>query len=151
MYKDTLSGTPSHEPSFTPGNQDYSNHSRFSFNSRLDTAYLNDFYRGDLEQAALMFEVFLNITARSFTDMLALADDGDWAEVQRLAHKMKPTFELVGLTDLASQLSDIEYADPAYDALKPKISRVKADFYEALPIVMEQKHALDHFLCGLYN
>ena len=125
----------------------------FTFDASLDRNYLNEFYQGDLHQASLMFEVFLTVTVRNFQNMQGCFHQKRWEQVQQLAHKMKPSFDIVGLSRISSQLLRIDRLEislelPLFIEL---VNSVIEDFNRALPNVMTQKHALDKMLNSWSN
>lgn len=108
----------------------------FSYNSRLDKDLLNDLYGDDLDYACDMFDTFLN---RSLPEIALLKPQlraENWAELGRLAHKLKPSFGMVGLSDIEEKMDRIE------DAAKNKpnrldLERFLTDFEIALPKAVE--------------
>ncbi len=80
----------------------------FIFNERLDTALLTEFYGGDLSYARDMFDIFLTTVMPEYLTLKEQVVAKNTAEVGRLAHKLKPTFAMVGLPDLEQQMEAIE-------------------------------------------
>jgi len=80
----------------------------FEFSNLLNRNYLNDLYEGDLEYAADMFETFLDYTVKELPSLRPLIESGDYEQSRKLAHKLKPTFAMVGLTDLQQKMLKIE-------------------------------------------
>ena len=80
----------------------------FEFSNLLNCNYLNDLYEGDLEYAADMFETFLDFTVKELPSLRPLVESGDLVQSRKLAHKLKPTFAMVGLTDLQRKMLKIE-------------------------------------------
>ncbi|KAB7727083.1 PAS domain S-box protein [Rudanella paleaurantiibacter] len=74
----------------------------------LDWRHLHDMYGPDLSTASEMFELFLNDIVPEINRLNDLCTAHDWAEVARLAHKLKPTFSMVGLTELEAKMAQIE-------------------------------------------
>lgn len=81
----------------------------FQFDPLLDHPVLQELYADDLGYAFEMFGMFLRYTLKeleSFPTLMALAD---WEGLQRLAHKVKPTFTMVGRPDLEKQFELLEH------------------------------------------
>lgn len=81
---------------------------KFEFSNLLNQNYLKDLYEGDLEYAADMFETFLDYTVKEFPSLRPLIEANDLENGRKLAHKLKPTFAMVGLTDLQQKMLQIE-------------------------------------------
>ena len=82
----------------------------FVFNASLNATYLADFYQGDLDYAAEMFDIFLQHSIPEFETLNTLLVVGELQRARKLAHKLKPTFAMVGLTDLEQQMQELENA-----------------------------------------
>lgn len=81
----------------------------FAFNEKLDVDTLEALYEDDLEYAADLFEIFLDYTVEEFKPLKGLIEAQDWPATKSLAHKLKPTFSMVGLTQLESKMMAIEH------------------------------------------
>jgi DNA-binding response OmpR family regulator len=81
----------------------------FAFNEKLDVDTLEALYEDDLEYAADLFETFLDYTVEEFKPLKGLIEAQDWPATKSLAHKLKPTFSMVGLTQLESKMLAIEH------------------------------------------
>ncbi|MEZ5041047.1 MAG: response regulator [Saprospiraceae bacterium] len=80
----------------------------FTFNDKLDVATLTVLYEDDLEYAADLFETFLDYTVKELEPLKALIEAEDWVNTKSLAHKLKPTFSMVGLPQLEAKMLEIE-------------------------------------------
>jgi signal transduction histidine kinase/HPt (histidine-containing phosphotransfer) domain-containing protein/ActR/RegA family two-component response regulator len=80
----------------------------FSFDKRLDVAFMNDFYEGDLEHACEMFDIFLNDSLKDLNGMSPALKAANWQLMASLAHKLKPTFAMVGLTQITQYVENLE-------------------------------------------
>ncbi len=80
----------------------------FAFNKRLDAALLTEFYGDDLSYARDMFDIFLSTVLPEYAMLKEEVVAKNTEEVGRLAHKLKPTFAMVGLPDLEQQMEVIE-------------------------------------------
>ena len=82
----------------------------FVFNERLDTALLTEFYGDDLSYARDMFDIFLTTVMPEYAMLKEEVIAKNTPEVGRLAHKLKPTFAMVGLPDLELKMEAIEHS-----------------------------------------
>lgn len=80
----------------------------FTFDAHLDTAILTDLYGDDYGYAAEMFKIFLNNIVPDLDKFRTHHEAADWDMLSRLAHKVKPTFGMVGLTNLEKLVEEIE-------------------------------------------
>ncbi len=80
----------------------------FSFDKRLDVAFMNDFYEGDLEHACEMFDIFLNDSLTDLGKLSPALKATNWQLMASLAHKLKPTFAMVGLTQITQYVENLE-------------------------------------------
>lgn len=85
----------------------------FQFHPRLHSPTLTELYGEDLEYAREMFEVFLKNTRLEFDRLRPMLEKAQWADLARLAHKIKPTFAMIGLPDLEEQMQALETAAKA--------------------------------------
>ena len=71
----------------------------FYFSPELDTAFLQELYGDDLQQAEFVFES----TVQQLRNELPLVEsrfhDGDIAGLKKVVHKMKPLFGYTGLNE----------------------------------------------------
>lgn len=125
--------------------------SGFSFSPKLDAKFIDNFYQGDLKEASLMFDVFLTYTVATFYEMEQFVKDKDWKNVQRLAHKMSPTFKIVGLTSVAVELGVIEKMIVDEEEMERRTLKITQNFNFYLSEVINQKMAIDSFISGWSN
>lgn len=106
----------------------------FRFKTMFDHNFLEDLYEGDTEYAADMFETFLDYSVKELKGLRPLLNSEKLVEASDLAHKLKPTFGMVGLVDLQQKMLAIE-----------KMAEEKAEvgkITEALDFVEESLEAL---------
>ena len=84
------------------------NNSTFNFNESLDVAYLNSIYDGDVEYAKEMFEIFFDSSALEFRLIEGLLEEGSFSEAKSIVHKLKPSFSMVGLTQVGLLMDELE-------------------------------------------
>ncbi len=121
--------------------------SSFEFHPALDTVFLDGYYQGDIEQAAFCFDIFLNVTAREFPRLQSAGTDRNWRAVKRLAHKMKPNFRMVGLSELYRLLEKIESLaakePPDESALQRLLYMTDLKFRRFLPIIISERERMN--------
>jgi CheY-like chemotaxis protein/HPt (histidine-containing phosphotransfer) domain-containing protein len=74
----------------------------------LDESRLAEMYGGDLDFQKMVFETFIEEIPSQITEMKDLFDSENWTELAKLAHKMKPSLGMVGLTSVEENLREIE-------------------------------------------
>jgi HPt (histidine-containing phosphotransfer) domain-containing protein len=74
----------------------------------IDYERLDEMYEGDVEYQADMFDTFLSDVYPEFKDLAPLVEQQNFPELKKLAHKLKPTLGMVGLTQLEKQLVEVE-------------------------------------------
>lgn len=102
------------------------------FDSRLDNIALSDLYDGDMEQALIIFEQFIDTSPGLMQELAERFREGDIEDFRKRVHKIKPVFSYVGLTDLThiaetierkcNEISDISEVSQLYDQLKNQYS-----------------------------
>ncbi len=76
----------------------------------LDHDVLAMYYDGDDQYAYDMFEMFLSQYDSSINQLTAAIINKNWEEGQKLAHKMKPTFSMVGAPAIQTIFQELENA-----------------------------------------
>lgn len=76
--------------------------------SFLDTTYLQEIYGGDSSILQIMFETFLEDSLITWKEILSAIKNEDFKKVAELTHQVKPSFAMVGLTKLHSDVKDFE-------------------------------------------
>jgi len=84
----------------------------------LDRDRLSDLYGGDAAYAADLFATFLEIVWPEMALMETHVARQNWLELGRAAHKYKPSLGMVGLSELETQLLQLELG--AKNNLKPE-------------------------------
>lgn len=88
----------------------------FQFSAELDRPYLESFYGEDYERAQLMFEIFLKTIGADIEQLKMHFDSENWEELATLAHRIKPNFVMVGLSQQTDQMLEIEQVAKRQDA-----------------------------------
>ncbi|RDB07043.1 PAS domain S-box protein [Runella aurantiaca] len=74
----------------------------------LDFSRLKELYGDDNEYILDMMETFLTDALPDFSEFQALINTNDWVTLSKLAHRLKPSLGMVGLTDLEKTMAEIE-------------------------------------------
>ena len=74
----------------------------------LDKATLDMFYEGDSEYAKEMFGMFLANFEPQYKELMLAVNEHDFDTGQKIAHKMKPTFSMVGAPALQAGFQNLE-------------------------------------------
>lgn len=69
-------------------------------NYRIDLTYLTEITAGDDDVMAEMIELFLTETPKQLVLLKEYHQKKDWSQLGAEAHKLKPTFLYVGLSEL---------------------------------------------------
>ena len=81
---------------------------RYEFDEALDRAFLDQMYGGDVSYTIQIFDIFLSQTLLELEQLRSAIRDQDRKRTFQLVHKIKPTFDMVGLTSTRSILAEIE-------------------------------------------
>ena len=76
----------------------------------LDHDVLAMYYDGDEKYAYDMFQMFLSQYDSSINQLTSAINNKNWEEGQKLAHKMKPTFSMVGAPAIQTIFQELENA-----------------------------------------
>jgi hypothetical protein len=105
----------------------------FHFSPELDTAFLQELYGEDLQQAEFIFES----TVQQLRNELPLVEsrfhDGDTAGLKKVIHKMKPLFGYIGLTGTAQEFASFE----AVCARAETMAEAESGFHHIISISLE--------------
>ena len=107
----------------------------FEFNAHLDADYINEIYGGDLSIVQIMFSSFLEESIPAWNEVYDNIVSKNYAEVGRLAHQIKPSFSMVGLTFLHPKIQAFETfakSGPAQGELLTQYQQIAAIPHEAL-------------------
>ncbi|MBC7571580.1 MAG: response regulator, partial [Spirosoma sp.] len=95
---------------------------RFRNVERLDRKRLRDLYGTDAAYAADMFSTFLNDVVPELLQLPTVCHSPDRNQLTALAHKLRPTLGMVGLTQLETQLHTLE-KDLLIDIHNPTVTQ----------------------------
>ena len=80
----------------------------FQFHELLDRIFLKYQYEEDIEQASLVFNIFLSATSIEFDELVDKMGQMQIEAILQKIHKIKPNFKLVGLISLYKKLMTLE-------------------------------------------
>jgi len=114
--------------------------SDFFFQEEIDLDYLNEAYGDDLEYAKEMFVVFLSIIDEAMEVLQQVVENRETERIKQQAHKIKPTFTMIGLSSITQAMSQIEKAALEGDHQKTKSLYLQVSNYlkKMLPKVEAQ-------------
>jgi CheY-like chemotaxis protein len=92
----------------------------FDFDKKLNHLHLKALYGNDTEHAAMMFETFLEESILQWDDIWTLWENNNRMGLKEKAHRLKPAFSMVGLTQVETQLKDLERFSFEYSQAKLK-------------------------------
>jgi CheY-like chemotaxis protein len=118
----------------------------FTFNPVLDHHYLETIYQDDLEYAYEMFDIFVESIPVELQKLLQYMRKSNHEGVQKLAHKLKPTFAMVGLTEIKDLFQEIENAtknkDISYLSYLKKLENIDTQ----LDLIKKERDRLRSYL-----
>ena len=76
--------------------------------NNIDLSYLRESTDNNTELMKQIIEVFLKQTPAAIERLEAALQNEDWNDLRKTSHKMKPTFEYVGIKHLRSLVSEIQ-------------------------------------------
>lgn len=79
-------------------------------NEKINLEYLKEISDGDDSFVEDMIQSFITQTPRMFSEMEEFINYDDYTAAAKQAHKIKPTFEYVGLTETRNKVEILEYA-----------------------------------------
>ncbi|KAI9549105.1 hypothetical protein GHT06_007397 [Daphnia sinensis] len=110
----------------------------FQFNPRLDAQLLDELYANEWDYVREMFKIFIENSIPEYEQLQEAFIKEDYEEVRRLAHKLKPTFGMVGLPDIEKKMLELENAakaKPEKIVLEEIFDRIEADIPHAVEAV----------------
>lgn len=121
----------------------------FAFPSELDLEHLGFLYNGDLHYAEEMFGLFLDYTLIEFEKLHALLNEEKLTDFQKLVHKLKPNFSIVGLTNIENQLAQLEQSTAkklTLNELKIQFAAITKNIQKHEPIIKATLTKIQHSL-----
>lgn len=108
---------------------------------QLDQERLSELYGNDWESATHMFDVFLTEIVPELTQLGELCKDRRWSDLARLAHKLKPTFGMIGLPELEAKMDQIEQnanKGTKYELLSVYCGDILTHTNEVIPLLKKE-------------
>ncbi|MGF7216509.1 PAS domain S-box-containing protein [Spirosoma lacussanchae] len=107
----------------------------------LDRQRLFELYGSDKEHAAEMFATFLDDVVPELLQLPDLCTDQNWSMLASMAHKLKPTLGMVGLSRLEDELRQIERSLGQNADKEPLVQRCQAlveEVTDLLPVLRNE-------------
>lgn len=114
----------------------------------LDKQQLELLYGDDLIYAKDIFQTFLEITPAEFSSLKKKVDVEDLEQIQRLSHKIKPTFSMVGFKEMSVKLYELENAAKLGDKeeVKSKFVEIESTMTDVLEAVKAELSEIENKL-----
>ncbi|MFY0698358.1 MAG: Hpt domain-containing protein [Balneola sp.] len=104
-------------------------------NNELDLSYLEEVTGGSSEMIVEMLQLFVNDTPDQLSNIEQNVKEGDWDAVRAEAHKLKPTFQYVGMDDTHMLVAELETKArnrEQIERMPELVDSIKRNFNEAL-------------------
>ncbi len=103
----------------------------------FDLAYLRSMSNNDEGFVREMMQTFVQTVPAVLNEMRIAAENGNWERLGKLAHQIKPSFMLLGITHLRSAILFIEENGKAARELA-RLRRTTNDFIQATKTVLKE-------------
>lgn len=105
---------------------------------------LLELYEGDGQYMREIFEIFMHSIPVELAEMRQLLEAADWKNFAAKAHKIKPSFKMVGLGILSTRAEELERVKRAFDAaeLMRDFEWFEKEVAQAIRLVQEELNAL---------
>jgi len=114
---------------------------------KLDLSYIYDISDGDVSFMTEMVTTFVSDTPQLLQQLGTHVELGAWKEAARIAHKIKPSMQFVGLHQCLEEMKEIEQLakekSPVTQNILVLFGRVSATVQENLPLL--QQHLQQNF------
>lgn len=120
--------------------------SNFRYSSELDDAFLIELYGLDYDYALSMFQSFSQDIIPEFPKLSELVEKKEMQALGRLAHQIKPTTSMVGLTELEKMIQSLEDAIHNHEeeeSIKAQVGEIIRYFESKKEFVLSQLKALE--------
>ncbi|MEM9544579.1 MAG: PAS domain S-box protein [Bacteroidota bacterium] len=117
------------------------------FSKQLDSVYLKEAYGDDRAYARDMFETFLEIVDEELLLLREVLKEGDPNLIGQKLHKIKPTFTMVGLSQISDQIESMERKLKSKEAIDPMnwYSELKSQIESYKPILRSELKMLSEW------
>lgn len=121
----------------------------YFFSSAFDSDALYALYQKDYRQIQVIFDIFLRNIPVAIATMEELLLKGEWEQLERQVHKVKPTFAMIGMgkiTKMAAKLeTQLQQPEPP-SRIIPDFRIFKKTVKEALQSVNVEQHKISLLL-----
>ena len=120
----------------------------FIYNKKLDHKYLVDSYALDYSYALEMFKTYLEIIEDELILLESKLSDQAQSEFKKYLHKLKPTFTMVGLSFITSEMESLE-KEIDHNSItenRAQFIKIKTDILNYLPVIKEEVKRLNKFV-----
>ncbi|MBI1304977.1 MAG: PAS domain S-box protein [Bacteroidetes bacterium] len=132
-------GSVEPEPEFTE--------SEFHFSKELDRQLLIDSYDNDIEYAADIFSTFLSNTPDELKRVQEFIKQNKTAEIRTIIHRIKPTFQMVGLPAISVMCSDAEkLADEKNEDFMLKVNEITDAFESTRSLIISELERMQNYI-----
>ena len=117
------------------------------FSDTLDKATLEELYGNDEEHILMIFRLFLKIMPEMLSEMDMALKKGNIDYLEKLLHKIKPSFTMVGLSEMTSRTQEFEQELKGFKSIV-LLKTAFHQFYQAVEsaidlIKMEQQNIVN--------
>lgn len=121
----------------------------FEFSRSFDASDLHDLYANNLEHVLLLFDIFTKNTPQELANLERAMSQMKLAEIAEIAHKIKPTFKMVGLGHIENLAKELETAcleKITAKKLKDVYYRFYAAAQRAVELVTQESERIKSFI-----
>jgi HPt (histidine-containing phosphotransfer) domain-containing protein len=112
---------------------------------KIDLSYLEDITSGESDIIIEMIDLMLNETPKHLANLREALDEEDWNGIGAEAHKLKPMFLYVGLTDLNEVAQKLEHSgkkEENFQEIPGLIKDLEVGFSEVINELQEKREEL---------
>ncbi len=80
--------------------------------------------RGDVSFVNKMIQIFVDYTPTTLNEISTALQNNDFIQISRLAHRMKPSIDNLGIVSLLNTVKDLELETKKEDVNKPLIEEL---------------------------
>ncbi len=137
----------SHLPNSASEQEEEINISTFVFNKDLDIQYLEENYGDDLEYCQDIMETFLESVPVELEHFDQAIKTNNFLEMARIAHKLKPTFQMVGYPKLTKEFEilELDAKIESKDAIK-EYPILKKKILKLMKMILSEKENIEIYL-----
>ncbi len=121
----------------------------FTFHPEIDKETILTYLGDDIEYIRSIFELFLEQTPKELESIKSLSENGSWEEAGKVAHKIKPTFIMVGFPKYESILKEFELNAKSLteqEKLNAMLAELTVSVTHAVAIVSEDFSRINNML-----